>query len=152
MHSKLTEIAPATLAQVVKGRGGNAVLIEDDVCDVAKRIKEINDSFRLRYNEQGEFFVVYQLTGDGEKLVTTAQECDARLVERVRHVASDSYDYGAEMEKADAENDRVKNSQFGEEVGEISERLAHAVREDLRRAIPGPVYIPPDLYRNNRRK
>lgn len=148
----MTEIVPATLTQVVRGRGGSTILIEDDVCGVAQRLKEIDDSFRLRYNEQGEFFVVYQLTGDGEKLVTTAQECDARLVERVRRVASDSYDYGAEVTKAEDEADRIKNEQFKEEVGEISERLAHAVREDLRKAIPGPVYIPPDLYRNNRRK
>ncbi len=148
----MIEITSATLAQVSQGRGSELILIEDDVHDVAKRLREIHDSLRLRYNKQGEYFVVYQDTGDGEHLVTTAQECDARLVERVRRVVSPSYNYGAEMDKAEAQADAIKNQEFKEQVGEISERLAHAVRTDLRKAIPGPVYIPPDLYRNNRKK
>jgi hypothetical protein len=147
------DITPATLSQVVQGRGGNYITIENDVCDIARRLKEVNDSLTLRYNEQGCFFAVIQVLENGdENLVTTAQEADERLVQRVRRVTHPSYDYGAELERQDAENDRVKNQQFNEKVGEVSERLAHAVREDLRKGLPGPVYVPPDLYRNNRRK
>src|SRR6266446_7219768 len=56
LHSSMIEITSATLAQVSQGRGSELILIEDDVHDVAKRLREIHDSLRLRYNKQGEYF------------------------------------------------------------------------------------------------
>lgn len=141
----LCEVPAATLDQVVRGRGGPLVLIENDVGDVARQLQEIHESLRLRYNQQGQFFVVYQLTGDGEKLVTTAQVLDARLVEHIRRLVHPSYDFGAEVDRLDAENDRRKDYEFDQKVGEIAEELAHAVRTDIRKSKPGPVYIPPDI-------
>ena len=47
---------------------------------MAKRLKEIDETLHLRWNERGEYFVVYQIVGgrldEGaeEKLVLTAKE------------------------------------------------------------------------------
>lgn len=155
----MIDITPASLDQVVRGRGGNLVVIENDVNNVAKDIHNIHPDLFLRYNEQGEYFVVLQDMGPNHRphVVTTSQECDARLSRRVQalvqgHV-NGTYQYGAEVEKQHDERDRINNAQFEENIAESSEKLAWAIREDIRKARPGPVYIPPDLlpYRKYRK-
>src|SRR4051812_42242161 len=101
----LLDITPASMMQVRLGRGGRVVYIDDDVCGIAKQIQEINPDLRLAFNEGGEYFVVYQLVPDGEHLVTTAMELDARLVERVREISAPDYNLAAELEKHEAEVD-----------------------------------------------
>lgn len=151
----MIEVAPATLNQVMRGRGGHLITLENDT---AKQLAEISSHLRfplkLRYNEQGEYYAVYQVLENGvdEHLVTTAQQCDSRLIEKIRKVIHPSYDFAAEVEQEEKKVQKEQDHKFHEQVGEISERYAHAIREDLRKARPGPVYIPPDVYRNNRRK
>lgn len=151
----MIDIEPVGFDQIVRGRGGKLVVIENDVSGIAKQIKEINKDFFLRYNEQGEYFVVLQDMGPGYRPhpVTMAQHCDQRLVERTRKVVHSSYDGGAEMDRQHDEQDRVNDAQFTEKVAEVSEKLAWAIREDIRKARPGPVYIPPDIlpYRKYRK-
>jgi hypothetical protein len=125
------EIQPASIAQVRAGRGGRAILIEDDVLDIARRLQAIDESLRLRWNEQGEFFVIYQVLDDAEKLVLTAQELDERVLRRVREIAHPSYDYMAEVDRMDKQSRKDADHRFYEETGEVGERLAHAVRRDL---------------------
>jgi hypothetical protein len=153
MH--MIDITPASLDQVVRGRGGNLIVIENDVNGVARDIKAIHPDLFLRFNEQGGYFVVLQDMGPACRphVVTTAQECDQRLVRRVRLVCSEGYDTGAEMDKHHDERDRANSAQFAEKMGEVSEQLAWAIREDIRKARPGPVYIPPDIlpYRKYRK-
>jgi hypothetical protein len=126
------EIAPATLGQVVQGRGGRLVFVEDDVCNIAQNLRDIDPSLRLAYNTKGEYFVVYQVLEDGsEHLVTTAQELDGRLVQRVARVCSPSYDTGSELDLLHDQATQAQDERFSQQVGEIGERLAHAVRQDL---------------------
>jgi hypothetical protein len=126
------DIQPASVAQVRAGRDGRRFLIEDDVLDVARRIKEIDDSLSLQFNERGEFFVVVQTLADGEeKLVTTAQELDERLIHRLKHITHQSYDYVAEMDRIDKQAEKDSEHRFSEKVGEAGEKAAHALREDL---------------------
>lgn len=129
------EINPGTLEQVGRLRDGRQVLIEDDVGGFAATLRAIDSSLRLRLSEQTGVFVVYQLVGHRERLVTTAQELDGRLV---RHVAAlvhqyrnGRYDYAAELERADREADRRREHEFSEEQGPIAERLHHAIRKDM---------------------
>ncbi len=45
----------------------------------------------VRWNEVGEYFVIYEIEGDEERLVTTVKELDNRLVqhfERMGHIFS----------------------------------------------------------------
>jgi hypothetical protein len=127
------EIEPATLAQVRAGRDGRSVLIEEDVFDVARQLKAIDHSLRLRWSESGEHFVVYQLleSEDVEKLVLTAKELSPGIVERVRQITHPSYDYVGEIDRMDKQAEKDKDDRFKEQTGEVGERLAHAVRKDL---------------------
>lgn len=126
------EISPASLAQVVRGRGGVLMEVESDVQDIARRIKEIDSSLHLMFNERTGIFIVYQTLEDGsEHLVTTCTELDARLVERLRKVCSPQYDFAAEVERQDELVDRETERRFREQVGEVGERLAHAIRSDV---------------------
>lgn len=143
----MIDITPASLDQITRGRGGRMVIIEHDVSNVARDIKAIHPDLFLRYNEQGEYFAVLQDMGPLHRphVVTTSQTCDQRLVTKVRKITSPDYDYGAEIDKHHDKVDREHEATFKEHVGEVSERLAWAIREDIRRSRPGPVYIPPDI-------
>jgi hypothetical protein len=132
-------------------RGGRAFLIEDDVCNVARDLQTIDPSLRLRFNDQGKY-VVYQVREDGEQLVGIYDELDQRIVERAREYTNPAYNLADELDRVDAEREHDRDREFTEQVGDLSERLAHAVREDLRRAVPGPVYIPPDISPPPRRR
>lgn len=124
-------IQAASLAQVRKGRDGRMIAIDNDVLDVAKQLYAFDDSLRLRWSEAGEHFVVYQCVGDVEKLVLTSRELDPQIIERVRKIAHPSYDFGAELDRIDAEAEKEKEHRFREQVGERGEVLAHALRKDL---------------------
>lgn len=152
----MIDITPASLDQIVRGRGGKLIVIESDVNNVATDIRSIHPDLFLRYNQQGGYFVVLQDMGPNCRphVVTTAQECDQRLVKRVKMIVSGTlngtYDYGTEVDKQHDERDRANNAQFKENVGEVAEKLAWAIREDIRKARPGPVYIPPDILPSRR--
>jgi hypothetical protein len=126
------DLEPATFAQVRRARDGRVVLIEDDVLGVVADIQRIDPTLRVRYAEAGEYFVVYQLCDhDGdERLVTTSQTFDQRLVERIRQITHESYDLAGELAREDDRRDRERDHEFSEQVGEIGERLFHAMRKD----------------------
>lgn len=137
------EITPASLSQVTRARDGRLVAVEDDAQNVVNDICAIDPSLRVRYAETSEAFIVYQQHLDGrETLVTTAQELDPRLVERVQKITHPSYDLKAEMERVDAQAEKDQDHAFEEKVGEAGERLAHAIRKDLQHK--GKVFIPRD--------
>lgn len=138
------ELQAATLAQMQRARGGRYVLIEEDVGSVVAQIQEIDATLRVRYSEAGGFFVVYQVTDDGEKLVTTAQELDGRLVQRLQEIAHPEYDYVAELEAKEDAADRARDERFSEQVGEIGERMAWAMRRDTS-GITGHMRVPRDV-------
>lgn len=130
------DIQPATLTQVQRGRLGRTLFIDDDVGGIAQQLLEIDSSLRLAFSEAGGHFVVKRRTErpDGsysEQLVTTAQQLDHRLLDRVRLVCSDHYDTAADMDRVDAQAERDRDHRFHEQVGPIAERLAHAIRKDL---------------------
>lgn len=126
------DISPANIAQVELGRDGRVVTIDDDVLNIAKDLKAIDDKLRLRWVEKAEYFCVYELEEDGsESLVLTSQELNPQIVERVRQIAHPSYDYVAELDKLDAQVDREFNHAQRERLGEAAEKLSFAVRKDL---------------------
>lgn len=128
------EIQRANLSQVRAGRGGRLeeIRVGDDVLDIARQLQEVSPALRLRFNERGGYFVVYEIAKDGsEKLVTTCQELDQRLVEHVRRIGSAGWRVGAEMDRAEEDRKRREDHEWRERVGPLAERLAFAVRKDL---------------------
>jgi hypothetical protein len=125
------ELQPATLAQVQMGRGGRMVTVDADVGDVVRQLREIDPRLHVEYNFDGGYFVLYQLLENGdEHLVTTAQQLDARLVNRVREISSPDYDYVADLEAGDRQRERDHEHAINEQIGEIGERLFHAFKRD----------------------
>lgn len=127
------DIQPATLAQVKMGASGKFVTIDADVGEVVQQIKQINPDLHVRHSEAGNYFVVYYRNPitKYERMVTTAQELDKRLVNRMKKLNDGDYDYLAELARLDAQADTAKEAAEKERIGEMAERLAHALRQDL---------------------
>lgn len=128
------EIKPATLTQITRARDGRMVLIDDDIGNVAHDLHEIDPGLRLRYSEAGRYFVVYWQE-DGEEdgnghLVLTAEECDQRIIQRVKEIMRESYDYVAELDKLEEQKQKDADYKLSQQVGEASERLAFALRKE----------------------
>ncbi len=119
------------MAQVRRGKDGKLVLIEDDVLAVARGLLDIDPKLRLRYSEEGHYFVVYWLDGNRERMVLTSTELTPAILDRVRYIQSSSYDFMAEVDRMDAQAEKDEAHRFHEETGVIGEQLAHAVRKDL---------------------
>lgn len=135
------EIRPASIAQVQMGANGQLVEIDDDVLGIAKDLKQIDENLCLRWSEAGEYFVIYELTEDGnEHLVLTSQDLNPQMLERVRQISHSSYNYAEEIEKQDKEVERQRDYASSQRSGEAAERLAHAIRKDLGET--DRIYIP----------
>lgn len=131
----------ASLAEVQAGRGAELVNVEDDVLDVVRRLKEIHPGLNVRWNPRQEYFTIYELCDDGrERLVTNVTELDPRLIAHFEMLASESWDAVAEMDRMDDKADAEKKHAFEERVGEIGERLHHALRSDYE--VKDRIFVP----------
>lgn len=151
------DITPASAVQVMDS--GDLVEIGDDVLGVARQLREIDPSLKLRYSERHEFWAVYQedrhpITGEllRKQLVTTmkGELLSGPLLERIRKVTSDGYDLAKEVETVERQRKRDLDHQRREERGPALERLAHAIRKDkgldkLRIAVPKSLVLPPGI-------
>lgn len=130
------DIEPASIAAVKRTDKGKLVAIDDDVVGVARDLKAIDAALKLSYDPDQDYYVVYEVRvlGDGsveEHLVTTARECDQRIVWRVKEISRPGYDYAAELEKVEAAAKKARDDTFREELAPRAERLRHALRKDL---------------------
>ena len=127
------EIKHASIAQVLAGRNGRQIAVENDVGEIARQIKEIDPSLSLHFNEFGEYYVVVETLQSGkESRVTTVPHdgLDSRLLEELRRI-SKVKDFAAEIEEMDRRADREKDYRFEQKIGEAGERMAHAIRKDV---------------------
>lgn len=133
------QLQPASITQVREGKHGR-VTVEADVGSVVQQIQEIDPRLGVIWDEDGGFFAVVEQDGPRQRIVFTCLELDYRVLERVRELASEDYDYVADMERIDAQADRAKDHRFSQEVGERAELMAHALRSDLQ--YKGKVFVP----------
>jgi hypothetical protein len=134
------EIEPASFDQIQKGRDGRTHLITADAGNIAQRLREMHPQLRLRYSEGGDYYVVYlQYEGqpeDGQHghLVGTFQECDGRIVKSIEETMwkfrQPGYSLGEELNEAEDKRIKQEDYEFDQQVGEMTERLAHAIRQD----------------------
>lgn len=126
------EIERAPLPQVTMSINGRKIPVESDVFDVVRRLQEISPRLFVNYIEQGDYFAIVEHCKDNvERLVTTTTKLTPDVVEHVRKIGSDSWDVGKEMDRMDDAAARSKKHQFFEKIGEIGERLHHALKKDL---------------------
>lgn len=133
------EITPGTISQVQRAlHSGKMVAVDHGPHDVATRLQEINDELHLHYDPYEDLWIVMQARhmADGsvkEHLVTTARECDGRLVQRVRQITDSSYNVADELDRLEAQADRAHHNRQAEAFGDASEKLAFALQQDLGR-------------------
>jgi hypothetical protein len=126
------QLQPATLAQVRAGRDGRKILIEEDVLNIAARLQRVSPALSLHWSESGGHFLVVETSATGdERMVLTVQQLDERILQRVEEIAHPSYSYVAELDRLDDTAEAEKDHRFREQTGEVGERLAHALRQDL---------------------
>jgi hypothetical protein len=129
------DIEPANHEQVVKANDEDYVVIEQDLSEVVKELKEIDPRLGVRYNGVQKFYALYakeNIKGkEVEYLVSTFKKLDKRVVNRVREILSPSYDYVAELEKQEDQAKKDHEHKLHEQMGENAERLAFAIRKDL---------------------
>lgn len=126
------ELQYASITQVRQGKGGREVVIEDDVMDVVRQIKEISLALSVHWNDDGEYFQIKERCADGkDRLVLTTQELDQRLLAHLRKIGSPGWNAGREMERHEDAREKALDHAFHEKVGPIGERAAWAVRKDL---------------------
>lgn len=145
------EIQPALVAQVHRTKVGRNVLIDDDVQGIARDIHEIDKSLCLEFDPGEELYVVFQRLqmADGsteDRLVTTWSmerngPIDKRLVARIRQIASEGYDYAAELDRIDKEAAAAEDRKFDEQMGPAAEKLAWALLKDLGED-QGRIFVP----------
>lgn len=139
------EIRPASLAQVMEGQDGRMLVVPDDVANVARDLRAIDPSLRLVFSERSEHYVVMQVRElpDGrtqETLVTTALDCDQRLVERVRKVTHPSYDLAAELAKGPQRQERARRERLNDQIEAGADKLVHSLRKD--HGIRDRIFVP----------
>jgi hypothetical protein len=142
----MARMRAATIDQILRTDKGSLVTVEGDVLGIAKQLHEIDPCLRLKYSDAGGEgrFIVYEVTDNGpgkqpdERIVTTSLDCDQRILDRVREISSEGYDYVAELERINRERDAELDHNFTEQVGEAGERLHHILKNKQSRiAIPG---------------
>ena len=133
------ELEPLGLAQIRQGQGGRPVEIEDDVLNVVKDIKRIDERLHVRWSEAGEYFVVYcrlphEPPGFGN-VVLTSPTLDERVVRNIERAAWEQrqpgFSYADELEKAEARVSAEKDQEISDSIAENAARFAHALRQDL---------------------
>lgn len=134
------DINPGTVAQVHRSLQGKLVAVDHGPNDMAVRLRELDESLRLTYHPHDAIWVVWQEIHlpDGrvkESLVTSCQEdeCDGRLLARVREVVQPGYDIGAAIEASEREHEKQREAERQEVFGEASARLSFALSRDLGR-------------------
>jgi hypothetical protein len=128
------EVEPGSIAQVKRALSGRLVAIPDDVCGVARDLRAIDRRLRVEAEDDLSVYIVFLEEPDGSRqLVTTAQHLDKRIVDRVRQVADERYDFAGELDKIEAAADRAFEARRQDQLGDFAERLGHAFRKDLGR-------------------
>lgn len=73
------EIAPVPLAQIHAGRDGRQYEISGQAGEIVRRLREIEPSLRVVFNEGGGFFAVQQVVDRGRNAVAEESDSTQRM-------------------------------------------------------------------------
>lgn len=152
------DIEPAHIDQIRQAADGRFVEISADAGGVVDELKRIDKGFGVRFAENGNppYWHVYHQSEDGltTELVMSVRAhqtktgvwtgLDQRVVKRVMKIGHSSYDYAAEVEKANRQAREAHRKEFREKIGESAELAAHAIRKDLGLRYKGRAFKPRD--------
>lgn len=141
------QIEPVSVDVVRAGRDGRFEIVDRDLTDVARQLKEIHSSLELhRFHLTGHYSVVQRLEDGQENLVATCKPIPGGaphpgLVPMVRKVVSAAYDPVAEVEQSHAERRSQIKAESRERVGERAEQAYDQLRKATG-ADQSRVYVP----------
>lgn len=118
------------------------VRVERDVLGVAEHLKRIDPGLVLEHDKkQGIFILFWQgvrevdgIACQVDDLVGAYKELDqriVRLIERIDAQGRSRHDLQAELDRLEREQDKERDWQFAQQIGDASEHLRHALRRDL---------------------
>lgn len=151
-------VQPAKLDQVIQAYDGGWVIVDADVGGIAKQLKDWDPCLRLRVPREtktGQLYVVYRLHRNGqpcrdddpertEEFVTSAEECDQRLVDKVMMIDPEGrggYDFVKEVERNQQRAEQDRSKRVREKLEEHGDKLAWAIRKDLGARYQGRAFI-----------
>lgn len=144
-------VEPASFNQIRLGEDGRLIEVSADVGGVVEKLREIDKGLRVRFAERGHCWIVYHEWHEGcprnngnegsTYLINTSNAyqgptgawlgLDDRIVDRMREIGSETYDFAAKLEASRREREDKTLRAKSEKFGEIAEKGAHALRKDL---------------------
>lgn len=137
------DIQPLPIDQVVVALNGNRILVDGEVGEYAQRLQEIEASLNLRIGAQGGYIVYQEYERGGRTkrhLCASYTELGERVLSDARRYTNPNYDVAAEQDKIESRLRAEAARAEHERVGEMAERLHHAIRKDLQ--VKDRVYVP----------
>ena len=125
------------MTQVHKGRDGRQYEVSGTAADIARQLKEIDDSISVQYNEYGEFFCIVQTLPDGTECLVQrvpVNEWDGRVVKWFEPRAweiRNGVSAADRLEKADREAKEQRLKAVEEAAGEKAYDLMRAIQKDV---------------------
>lgn len=141
------EVRPASLSQVLRGRDGRMIVIDDDVCNIVADLQRIDPRFRVSYVPDGHCYWVWLAIQDKDgrparHFVSSVNgdAFDRRVVAMAERITHESYDVAADMERVQREAERLAAEKRRRPIEENADRLHWAMRRDLR--VKDQAFIP----------
>lgn len=140
-------------------RREGVVVVDDDVQNVVADLKAISPRLSVYYNPQSGGFDIVESCLDGtDRLVTSVDELDQRVVTRIREadhwngndrpvvVLGEGEDITARVDAHNAEMERLRSEETAEKIGEAGERLAWALDNTRdHHSVGGSISVPKDV-------
>jgi hypothetical protein len=137
-------------------RHEGVVVVEDDVQNVVRGIRELSDRLHVFYNPQTEGFdIVEKCLDSTDRLVFSVPELDMRVLDRLRradhwhgqevpsHVLGESEDFVAEVDAWNEKHQADKDAEGFERIREAGERLAWALDNTSdQHSVGGQILVP----------
>jgi hypothetical protein len=135
------------------------VVVEDDVQNIVRGIKEISDRLHVFYNPQhGGFDVVESCLDGTDRFVMSASELDNRVLDRLRnadhwhgqdtpeHVLGDDEDFVAQIDEHNEAIERAIRDGYRDKLGDVGERLIRTLDNvSDRPSVGGTISVPRSL-------
>jgi len=132
------EIEPVSVDRVVQGQDGSMIAIDGDVGNVVADLRRLDPTFRVRFMERGNCYVVYQRFERPDGRVhehfcfSVEHDCfDQRVVRRAEKIMHESYDPVAELDRNQAQIERDRRERIASAVEAHADELHYALRRDL---------------------
>lgn len=140
-------------------RKHGVMVVDDDVQNVVRDLKAIDERIVVYYNEQTEGFDLIERCLDGkERLIFSVDELDQRAVHRLReadhwhgqtlpnHVLGEGEDYVAKVDEHNERMEQQRSEDAAAQIAYAGEGLAWALDNTKdRSSVGGSILVPKDL-------